>query len=198
MTFDRLVSTPDERAARFLAGVTYLRIVLVPVVMALVLLGDRTRYAYAIGGALFLFAALTDFFDGFLARRWRKTSTLGSFLDTTADKLLVTGALLALVAVGRASAWIAFVIVGRELLILGLRGAIAAGGAVMAPSIWGKLKANVQFLAIFLAIVRTSSRVGPLHIDEYAMLAAAALTVASAVEYLARFSSVFSPGPDRR
>ena len=74
---------------------------------------------------------------------------------------------------------------------MGLRGAVtAADGTVMKPSIWGKLKANVQFLAILLAIVRTSEPWGPLYPDQYAMLAAAAVTVGSAVEYFARFGGV--------
>jgi CDP-diacylglycerol--glycerol-3-phosphate 3-phosphatidyltransferase len=186
------VSDADRRASRFLAGITALRVVLVPVIMALVLAGPRVRYAYAVAASLFAFAALTDFFDGFLARRWAQTSTLGSFLDTTADKLLVSGALIALVRVGRASPWIAFVIVGRELLILGLRGAVAVGGDVIPPSIWGKLKANVQFLAVALAIARYPHHIGPLFLDQYAMLAAAFVTIASAVEYLARFVGVAS------
>ncbi|HEY7399705.1 MAG TPA: CDP-diacylglycerol--glycerol-3-phosphate 3-phosphatidyltransferase [Actinomycetota bacterium] len=193
----RPVSSPDERAARVLAAVTYLRIALVPVIMALVLAGDDRRHAYVIAAVLFAIAAITDLLDGFLARRWRQATTLGSFLDTTADKLLVSGALLALVAVDRASPWIAFLIIGRELLILGLRGAVAAGGEVISPSIWGKLKANAQFIAIFLAIVRPSDNLGPLSIDEYAMLVAAALTVVSAIEYLVRFASVFAPRPRR-
>jgi CDP-diacylglycerol---glycerol-3-phosphate 3-phosphatidyltransferase len=137
---------------------------------------------------LFAVAAATDFVDGRLARRWKQTTTLGTFLDTTADKMLVSGVLLALVSVGRASAWIAFVIVGRELLILGLRGAVsAADGTVVTPSIWGKLKANVQFLAIFLAILRVSTRWGAWYPDQYAMIAAAIVTVGSGADYLARF-----------
>jgi CDP-diacylglycerol---glycerol-3-phosphate 3-phosphatidyltransferase len=188
-----VVSTPDARAAAFLKGITYLRIVLTPIVMALVLAGDRTDGAYAIAGALFAIAAITDFIDGRLARRWKQTTTWGTFLDTTADKLLVSGVLIALVAVDRASTWIAFIIIGRELLIMGLRGAVtAADGTVVSPSIWGKLKANVQFLAIFLAILRTSEPIGPLYPDQYAMIVAAAVTIGSAVEYLARFSGVLS------
>jgi CDP-diacylglycerol--glycerol-3-phosphate 3-phosphatidyltransferase len=187
-----VVRTPDERAAAFLKGITYLRVALTPVVMALVLAGDRVRYAYVVAAVLFAIAAATDFFDGFLARRWAKATTLGSFLDTTADKLLVSGALVALVRVDRASAWIAFIIIGRELVILGLRGAIAVGGEVMVPSIWGKLKANAQFLAVTLAIVRIPDKVGPLFVDQYFMLLAAAVTIASAVEYLARFARVFT------
>ena len=186
-----VVRTPDERAAAFLQGITYLRIALTPVVMALVLVGDRVRYAYVIAAVLFAIAAATDFFDGRLARRWKQTTTLGTFLDTTADKLLVSGVLVALVSVGRASAWIAFIIIGREVVIMGLRGVVsAADGTVVKPSIWGKLKANVQFLAILLAIVRTSAPMGPLYPDQYAMLAAAAVTVGSAVEYFARFGGV--------
>ncbi|MEA2580951.1 MAG: CDP-diacylglycerol---glycerol-3-phosphate 3-phosphatidyltransferase [Actinomycetota bacterium] len=192
------MSTPERRAAAFLSGITYLRIVLVPAVMWLILAGYRLRYAYVIGGIVFAIAAITDFFDGRLARRWKQTSTLGSFLDTTADKLLVSGALVALVAVDRASTWIAFLIIGREILVMGLRGAIAADGAVMKPSIWGKTKAAVQFGAIFLAIVRTSGKVGPLYPDQYVMFLAGILTIGSAVDYIARFSGVLSRTRERR
>jgi CDP-diacylglycerol---glycerol-3-phosphate 3-phosphatidyltransferase len=192
------VSTPERRAAAFLSGITYLRIVLVPVIMALILAGDRVRYAYVVAGVLFAIAAATDFFDGLLARRWAQTSTLGSFLDTTADKLLVSGALVALVAVDRASPWIAFLIIGREILIMGLRGAIASGGEVMKPSIWGKTKAAVQFVAIFLAIMRTSEKLGPFYPDQYVMFLAGVLTIGSAVDYLARFSGVLSGSRERR
>ncbi len=184
-----MTGSADRRAAIFLEGITYLRAALVPVIMALVLAGDDVRYAYAAAGVLFAIAAITDFFDGLLARRWKKTSILGNFLDTTADKLLVSGVLIALVAVGRASTWAAFIIVGRELLILGLRGVVAAGGEVIVPSVWGKLKANVQFLAIFLAIVRIPHQIGPLYLDQWAMLAAVIVTVASGIEYIARFSA---------
>jgi CDP-diacylglycerol--glycerol-3-phosphate 3-phosphatidyltransferase len=176
----------DRRAALALEAITYLRAVLVPVIMWLVLRGDEP--ATAVAGSLFAFAAITDFLDGYLARRWKRVTVLGNFLDTTADKLLVSGALVALVAVGRASPWIAFVIVGRELLILGLRGVVAAGGEVMKPSIWGKLKANVQFVAVFLAILRPFRPLGGLYVDQWAMLTAAVVTIGSAVEYLARFA----------
>jgi len=172
-----------------LSGITYTRMALVPVVMAFIL-----AEAFVPAAALFVFAASTDWLDGFLARRWDTATTLGSFLDTTADKLLVSGALIALVAVERASPWVATIIVGRELLILGLRGAVAMmDGFAFKPSIWGKLKANAQFAAILLAILRYPARLGPLLVDEWAMLAAALITVMSAIEYVVRFSSVFAP-----
>ena len=189
---DPVSTAADVRAAAILKAVTWLRVVLVPVIMWLVLAGPDTSDAFGVAAALFAVAALTDLVDGFLARRWAQTSVFGNFLDTTADKLLVTGALVALVAVDRASAWVAFVIIGRELLVLGLKGAVAAGGELVKPSIWGKAKANVQFLAIFLAMVRTGDPIGPLYLDEYAMLVAAAITVLSAVEYVMRFRAAIS------
>jgi CDP-diacylglycerol--glycerol-3-phosphate 3-phosphatidyltransferase len=179
------------KAASVLRRITYVRVVLVPVVMWLVL-EDPFRHAPGVAATLFAIAAATDFLDGFLARRWAATTILGGFLDTTADKLLVSGVLVALVAAGRASPWVAAIIVGRELLIMGLRGVVATDGTVIAPSIWGKLKANVQFVAIFLAILRLGSPIGPFYLDGWAMWAAAVVTVLSAVEYLARFSNRLS------
>src|SRR5215213_3914976 len=167
--------------------------------MALILADDTELGALAwIAAVLFAVAALTDFFDGYLARRWRVTTTLGSFLDTTADKLLVTGVLVALVAVERASPWIVTIIIGREILIMGLRGVIAADGAVMAPSIWGKVKTNVQFFAILLAIVRPDVVIAGANLDEWLMVAAAIITVGSAADYIASFASLLREEPRAR
>ena len=180
--------TADQRAGAVLAGLTYIRVLLTPVVMALILAGRDDPWALGLAAWLFAFAAITDFFDGRLARRWKRTSELGNFLDTTADKLLVAGVLIALVEVDRTTTWIAAVIVARELLILGLRGAVtAAEGTVVAPSLLGKAKANVQFVAITLAIWRPDVVIGGRFLDEWAMLLAAVITVWSAVDYLGRF-----------
>jgi CDP-diacylglycerol---glycerol-3-phosphate 3-phosphatidyltransferase len=183
------------RSARFLAVSTSLRIVLTPVVMGLLMLDGTTPGTAAdVAAALFGLAAATDWIDGRLARRWGVTTELGSFLDTTADKLLVTGGLVALVAVERASPWIAMIIIGRELVIMGLRGLIAAQGTVLQPSLLGKLKTTVQFFAVALAIVRPGHPVAGLYVDEWLMLAAAAVTIASAVDYLARSATALSLG----
>ncbi len=185
------MTSADERAAAFLTFITYLRVALTPIVMALVLNEDRWTWAIPVAAVLFAIAAVTDFFDGLLARRWKQTTTLGTFLDTTADKLLVSGVLVALVQAGRASAWAAFVIIARELLILGLRGAVTAtDGTVVKPSIWGKLKANVQFIAILLAIWGPDVSLGSWRLDQVVMLVAVLVTIGSAVEYFARFGGV--------
>jgi CDP-diacylglycerol---glycerol-3-phosphate 3-phosphatidyltransferase len=173
------------RSARLIAAGSATRILLTPVVMWLVLNGERNGAELA-AAALFCVAAATDWVDGRLARRWGVTSKLGSFLDTTADKLLVSGVLIALVAAGRASTWIAALIIGRELVVMALRGVIAAEGEVLAPSMLGKLKTSIQFLAIALAILRPGDPIWGLFIDEWVMLVAAAITVASAIDYLVR------------
>jgi CDP-diacylglycerol--glycerol-3-phosphate 3-phosphatidyltransferase len=78
--------------------------------------------------------------------------------------------------------------VGRELIILGLRGVVAVDGAVMQPSIWGKLKTTIQFIAILLAILRPGGTIGGAYLDEWVMVIAAVITVISAVDYLQRFA----------
>jgi CDP-diacylglycerol--glycerol-3-phosphate 3-phosphatidyltransferase len=180
------VSRGGLRSARFLAAGTATRSLLTPVVMALILLPEGDGDEDIIATVLFCIAAATDWIDGRLARRWGVTSRLGSFLDTTADKLLVAGVLIALLGVDRVSPWIAALIIGRELVLMGLRGVIASEGEVMAPSMLGKLKTSIQFLAIALAILRPGDEVGGLYVDEWAMLAAAVITVWSAIDYIVR------------
>lgn len=181
----------DRRwTAQLLNGISLLRVVMVLPITVLVLLGPTVRYAYVAAALLFIVAAATDFLDGYLARRWRATTELGVFLDTTADKLLVSGVLIALVAVGRASPWAALVIVGREIAVLGLKAAAANSGTVVRPSIWGKLKFNAQILAIVLAILRFPYRIGFLYLDQWVMAAAVVITVLSASQYFTRLSSV--------
>jgi CDP-diacylglycerol--glycerol-3-phosphate 3-phosphatidyltransferase len=190
------VSRGGLRSARFVAAGTVLRIALTPVVMALILLGDDDDGMRALATVLFCVAAATDWVDGRLARRWNVTTKLGSFLDTTADKLLVAGVLIALLGVDRVSPWIAALIIGREFVIMGLRGVIASDGSVMAPSSIGKLKTSIQFLAIALAIWRPGDPIGDLYVDEYAMLIAAVITVWSAVDYLVRAAPQLRGGSD--
>src|SRR5919199_3359089 len=105
----------------FSTRITLVRIVLVPVLLALILADGHLRHAPALAAAVFLVASLTDFVDGYLARRWQQVTALGNFLDTTADKLLVIGALLGLLALGRVNPWVALVVVAREIAVLGLR-----------------------------------------------------------------------------
>lgn len=147
---------------------------------------------YGWAAAVFTVAAVTDYVDGYLARRWDQATLLGAFLDLTADKVLVTGTLAALLTVDRVNLWLAVIIIGREIAIMALRGLAAAGGIQVGPTGWGKWKATVQFIAIGLAIVRLDDPWGPLFLDEWAMLAATVITVVSGVDYVARFRSVLT------
>lgn len=180
-----------RHAAPLLAGISVARVVLTVPVMVLIYLGADVRYAYVAAAALFAVAAATDFLDGYLARRWHRSTELGVFLDTAADKLLVAGVLIALVDVGRAWGWAAAVIIGREIAVLGLKAAAASSGTVVYPSIWGKLKFNVQFIAILLAILRYDQTIGNMLLDEWAMTAAVIVTVLSAWSYLKYLPSAF-------
>ena len=159
-----------------------MRIIVSPVIMALLLSHDYTAAAI-----VFLVAAATDWFDGRLARRWGVTTKLGAFLDTTADKLLVSTALIGLVAVDRASPWVALVIIGREFTILGLRAAVASGGRNFETSMLGKWKATVQFVAIALAMLRPNVMIGGAFLDQWLMVIAAAVTAWSGIDYLTQF-----------
>ena len=175
------------RASVLTLGGTSIRIVATPVVIGLVL--SRSYTAAAI---VFATVAATDWFDGRLARRWHVSSRLGSFLDTTADKLLVTGALIALVAVGRASPWLAMVIIGRELSVLGLRAAVAAQGLHLEASLLGKWKATVQFVALALVMLRPEVTIMGAFLDQWLLGVAALVTVWSGIDYFVRFSSVLT------
>ncbi|MDB5776227.1 MAG: pgsA [Herbaspirillum sp.] len=132
---------------------TWLRVALIPLVVGVFYLPELglSRFEQGMASTLiFVVAAITDWFDGFLARRWDQTSAFGAFLDPVADKLMVTGALLVLVHLGRVHPVIAFVIIGREITISALREWMAQIGASksVAVSSLGKIKTAAQMIAI--------------------------------------------------
>ena len=109
-----------------------------------------------LGALLFVLAGATDFLDGFLARRHRLVSRFGTFMDPLADKLLVSAALIMLIPLGRVPAWMAFLIIGRELAVTGLRGLAASEGIILAPDRWGKAKTLLQMAALTALILHYS------------------------------------------
>ncbi len=136
---------------------TWLRVALIPLVVGVYYL-PTTVLAVAdqnlAATLVFIVAAVTDWFDGFLARRWNQTSAFGAFLDPVADKLMVAGALLVLVQLDRANAVLSFVIIGREIAISALREWMAQIGASksVAVSSLGKIKTTAQMTAIPLLL----------------------------------------------
>jgi CDP-diacylglycerol---glycerol-3-phosphate 3-phosphatidyltransferase len=156
---------------------TLLRILAVPVIVV-ALLGE-TPNGDALAAGVFALAALTDGLDGYIARRRRDVTTFGKLMDPLADKVLVIAALVSLVSLGRLAAWVAMVIIARELAVTGLRAVAAEQGVVIAASWLGKLKTALQITAVFALIIWNPS---PLGVDVLVYVAVAA-TVVSGADY---------------
>jgi CDP-diacylglycerol--glycerol-3-phosphate 3-phosphatidyltransferase len=136
---------------------TWLRILLIPVFVTVFYLPDTTlapQLKNLISTGIFMLAAITDWLDGYLARKLNQSSAFGAFLDPVADKLMVAAALIVLVKLGRADAIIAFIIIGREITISALREWMAKLGESrsVAVSMLGKIKTAFQMLAILLLL----------------------------------------------
>src|SRR5277367_6695436 len=129
---------------------TVLRILLVPVVVV-ALLGN-TPDGDVLAAVVFSIASLTDFVDGYLARSRDSITTFGKLMDPLADKLLIVAALVTLVSLHRLAAWVAMVIITRELAVTVLRLAATQAGVVMAASMFGKVKTCLQIAAILAVI----------------------------------------------
>lgn len=136
---------------------TWLRVAMIPLVVGVFYLPDTWLAPHLknlTAAVFFIIAAVTDWLDGFLARRWNQTSSFGAFLDPVADKLMVTAALLSLLALDRVTDLIALIIIGREITISALREWMAQIGASksVAVNFLGKLKTTFQMIAIPLLL----------------------------------------------
>ena len=125
---------------------TLFRIAAVPIIIILMLFPNRI--CTLIAGLLFSAAAITDYLDGFLARKRGLVTTLGKVMDPVADKLLVSSAFIMLTSLGWVPAWMACIIIGRELAVTGLRNIIAEKGEDLSASSLGKYKTGFQIAAI--------------------------------------------------
>jgi len=160
------------------------RILLVPILVVVLLTKFEGKEFVGLG--LFLLAALTDFLDGFIARRWGLITPLGKLLDPAADKILTSAAFISLVELGRAPAWIVVAIVAREFAISTLRSFAAAERTVIAASWSGKVKTITQVVAIALLIFY--EQLGPLKpLGHVALWAALVLSIYSGIEYAVRY-----------
>jgi len=173
--------------------VTFSRIILIPLIVGIFYLPDEWVSFTAknmIAAWIFIIAAITDWLDGYLARRLNQMSAFGAFLDPVADKLIVVGALVVLLSLARVDALVALIIVGREIAISALREwmAVLGQGKSVAVAFIGKLKTVSQMVAIPLLLYHDpllglvdSQWVGTLLIS-----VAAVLTVISMLYYLRR------------
>jgi CDP-diacylglycerol---glycerol-3-phosphate 3-phosphatidyltransferase len=156
---------------------TVLRIMLVPV-LVVALLGN-TPSGDVLAAVVFVLASITDFADGYLARTRGSITTFGKLMDPLADKLLVVAALLSLVSLGRLAAWVAMVIIARELAVTVLRLGATQAGVVIAASMFGKVKTCMQIAAI-LAVIAVPAK--PLWVA-LLLYATVAVTVVSGLDY---------------
>ena len=164
-------------------SLTLFRIFLVPILVVVLL----TKYSNRVGLGIFLVAAVTDFFDGFVARRMNKVTRLGALLDPIADKLLMSAAFISLVELGLAKAWMIVIIIGREFAVSGLRSIAAQQGVTIAASPLGKTKTISQVVAISLAIL--SYELGEFNfIANLALWVVVVFSLISGVDYFIRFS----------
>ena len=167
-------------------SLTLARIFLVPLLV--VVLWTEFEGKELVGAAIFSVAALTDWLDGFLARRQKQVTTFGQLMDPLADKLLITAALVSLVQMELAPAWMVAIILGRELGVTVLRSLAYSRGATIPASPLGKVKMLSQVIAILLLIL------GREHLRQFFVLGQIALWVvmvtalASALEYYRRFT----------
>jgi len=160
-----------------------IRIFLVPILVTLLL----TKYCMPLALFIFLLAALTDWLDGYIARKSKQITTLGKLLDPMADKLLVCSALISLVEIALAPAWIVVVIVCREIAITGLRSVAASKGVVIAAAKLGKYKTISEILAVSFLILN-NPYLNKFFIGKILLWIAMALAVISGIEYVIKFN----------
>lgn len=141
-------------------ALTLSRIFIVPLLVVVLLTPVSENWLgvprYLLGVSIFVAAALTDYFDGKLARSWKQVSTLGKLLDPIADKLLISAALISLVENHLAPAWAVVIIVGREFAVTGLRSIAATEGVIISASKMGKFKMVAQVVTVGLLILSIS------------------------------------------
>ena len=188
-------------------SITLGRIFLVPLLVVVLLTSFDGRKVLGVsnemlGAAIFGLASLTDWLDGFLARRRGQVTGIGQWMDPLADKLLVTAALISLVQLDRAPAWMVAVILGRELSVTVLRSMIHARGQNLPASPLGKIKMAAQVTAILLLILAPHMR-ALFVVGQVALWISTVAALVSAVDYWRRFNAGLTviqqpaqPGPE--
>ena len=165
------------------------RIAIAPILI--IILINPTKYNSILAAVIFSLAALTDWLDGYLARRMKITTVIGRFLDPLADKLLIMTCLIMLVPAERVPAWVISLIVGREIAVTGLRGVIAKEGIVISASNLGKYKTTFQIAAVIPLLIHYPFFGIDFHnIGVILIYLALVFTLWSGIDYFVRFLRV--------
>lgn len=178
-------------------SLTLTRIFLVPLLVVVLLTKFEGRLIFGIrkelvGAAIFGIASLTDWLDGYLARRRQQVTPLGQMMDPIADKLLTAAAFISLVQMELAPAWIVAVIIGREFAVTGLRSFAYARGISIPASPLGKIKMVSQVIAILLLILGAEHLRGLFVLGQIALWVVVVTAVVSAADYYRRFNVAMS------
>jgi len=168
---------------------TLARVALIPVLVAVLL--SALPDADTLAAIVFVIASATDALDGWIARRRSMVTAFGKLMDPLADKLLITAALVSLVALYRLDAWVAMVIIAREFAVTGLRMLAMEQGHVISASVWGKLKTTTQ-VAMVLALIWVDRPAAWVDILVYATVA---ITVLSGADYFYRLRNLLTDAP---
>jgi CDP-diacylglycerol--glycerol-3-phosphate 3-phosphatidyltransferase len=176
-------------------SLTVARIFLVPLLLVVLLtMPDGWRLAGASkeawGAVIFAVASLTDFLDGYVARRRKQVTGLGQWMDPLADKLLVTAALLSLLKMNLAPAWMVAVILGREFFVTVLRSIVHTRGQALPASPIGKVKLVAQVVAILVLILGRGPLSRILIVGQAALWVATLAAIVSAVDYWRKFNKL--------
>ena len=169
---------------------TIFRVILIPFFIVF-MLWDAVPYGEYIAAAVFILACITDFFDGYLARKYNETTTFGKFMDPLADKLLVCSALICFAADPECvmQAWAVIVIIAREFIISGFRLVASDNGVVIAASYWGKFKTTFQMLMVIVLILNVQMPFFQI-LGKILTYAALILTVVSLIDYIVKNKDV--------
>ena len=176
-------------------ALTWLRIVMIPIFVAVYYLPDTWLTPVAknwTAMTIFAVAAITDWLDGYLARRRKQVTALGQLMDPLADKLLITAALVSLVQMDLAPAWMVAIVLGREFAITVLRSLAHSRGVAIPASPLGKFKMASQVTAVLLLILANDGMPLFLTLGHIALWVAVFTAVASAVDYYRRFNHVLT------
>ena len=174
-------------------SLTLVRICLVPLLVVVLLTKFEGRQILGVpselvGAAIFGLASLTDWADGYLARRRKQVTAFGQFIDPLADKLLTLAAFVSLVQMGLAPAWMVAVILGRELAVTALRSLTFARGVPIPASWLGKVKMGAQVVAILALILSQGQSRELIWLGQAALWVVIVTALASAADYFRRFS----------
>lgn len=163
---------------------TILRVCMIPLFVVFMLL-ESIPYSDVITGIIFITACITDFFDGYIARKYNLITTFGKFMDPLADKLLVCASLICFVAVKDVAmpVWIVIIIISREFIISGFRLVAVEKGVVISASYWGKVKTVTQMIMSILLIFNFSHPFFTV-LEQIFIYAALIFTVISLVDYI--------------